>query len=78
MENLNNYIEHTLLKPDATKAEIEKLSFDAIKCKFFGICINPQYVSFAQKLLHNEQIKIITVVNFYTAGFTDQPSSKRA
>ena len=37
MSNLNNYIEHTILKPDATINDIEKLASDALKYNFFGI-----------------------------------------
>lgn len=70
METINNYIEHTLLKADATKSEIEKLVYDAIKHNFFGICINPQYVDMAKALLSGEKPKIVTVVNFPLASNT--------
>ena len=65
---INNYIEHTLLKPTTNEAEIEKLALDAIKYKFLGICINPNYVSLAKKLTDKSDIKIVTVVNFPLAN----------
>ena len=44
---MNQYIEHTLLKQDATKAEIKKLLDEAIEYKFLGVCVNPCYVKYA-------------------------------
>jgi deoxyribose-phosphate aldolase len=70
MKNLNNYIEHTLLKPDAAVSDIEKLTLEARKYNFFGICINPCYVKLAKSLLYDTDIKIVTVVNFPLASNT--------
>ena len=67
---INNYIEHTVLKPDATKADIEKLAADAIKYDFFGVCINPNYIALAKELLAESNTKIVTVVNFPLANNT--------
>lgn len=64
MENLNKYVEHTLLKQDATKEELKKLFDEAAKNKFFGVCINPVNVKFATDYLNNSDIKIITVIGF--------------
>ncbi len=64
MIEINNYIEHTLLKADATNKEIEKLVEDAINYKFFGVCINPSYVELTNTLLKGSNVKIVTVVNF--------------
>lgn len=64
MENLNKYIEHTLLKQDATKEELIKLFDEAIKNKFLGVCINPVNVKFASDYLKNSDVKIVTVIGF--------------
>lgn len=64
MENLNKYIEHTLLKQDATKDELVKLFDEAIEHKFLGVCINPCNVKFAADYLKNTGVKIVTVVGF--------------
>lgn len=64
MENLNKYIEHTLLKPDATKEELKKLLDEASENKFLGICINPCNISFSKEYLKNLDVKIVTVVGF--------------
>lgn len=64
MENLNNYIEHTLLKQDATKEELIKLFDEAIENKFLGICVNPCNVKLAKEYLKDSDVKIVTVVGF--------------
>ncbi|MDD3437055.1 MAG: deoxyribose-phosphate aldolase [Candidatus Gastranaerophilales bacterium] len=64
MKDLNKYIEHTLLKPEATKEELVKLFDEAVKHKFLGVCINPCNVKFAKEYLKNEHIKIVTVAGF--------------
>ncbi len=61
---MNQYIEHTLLKQEATKAEIKKLLDEAIEYKFLGVCVNPCYVKFACDYLKNSDIKIVTVIGF--------------
>ena len=64
MKNLNRYIEHTLLKQDATNTELVKIFDEAVEHKFFGVCINPVNVKFAKDYLKDKDIKIITVVGF--------------
>jgi len=62
------YIEHTLLKPGATESDIKKLIDEALEYKFFGICINPNFVKCARKYLDENKdrgdVKLVTVVNF--------------
>jgi len=64
MENLNKYIEHTLLKQDAKKADLIKLFDEAKEHNFLGVCINPCYVSLAKEYLANSDVKIVTVIGF--------------
>lgn len=64
MEDLNKYIEHTLLKQDASCEEFVKLFDEAIEHKFLGICINPAYIKFAKEYLGDCGVKIVTVVGF--------------
>lgn len=61
---MNQYIEHTLLKQDATKAEIKKLLDEAIEYKFLGVCVNPCYVKYANDYLKNYDVKVVTVIGF--------------
>ena len=62
--NFNQYIEHTLLKPDATKDELIKLFDEAILHKFYGVCVNPVNVAFAKKYLKNSDVRVVTVCGF--------------
>ena len=61
---LNKYIEHTLLKQDATKAEIIKLLDEAREYGFLGVCVNPVNVKFAHQYLKDTNIKVVTVIGF--------------
>ncbi len=62
--DLNKYIEHTLLKQDATKAEVTKLLDEAREYKFLGVCVNPVNVRFASEYLKGTGVKIVTVIGF--------------
>ncbi len=62
--DISKYIEHTLLKQDATKDGLEKLFEEAIQNKFLGVCVNPCFVKDAKKFLKNSNVKIVTVIGF--------------
>jgi deoxyribose-phosphate aldolase len=62
--NIAQHIDHTLLKPTATWAEIEKIAGEALEYKFAAICIPPLYVKKAKKLLENSTINKATVIGF--------------
>lgn len=58
------FIDHTLLKADATEKDIRKLCVEAKKFNFASVCVNPVYVSLAGKLLVDSSVKVCTVVGF--------------
>lgn len=62
--DISKYIEHTLLKQDATKDGLEKLFEEAIQNNFLGVCVNPCFVKDAKKFLKNSNVKIVTVIGF--------------
>ncbi|MDD3013874.1 MAG: deoxyribose-phosphate aldolase [Candidatus Gastranaerophilales bacterium] len=64
MNNLESYIEHTLLKPDASLNDIKVLIDEAVTHKFCGICINPLYVGIAREYLEKNPLKVVTVIGF--------------
>lgn len=64
LHNLAAYIDHTNLKPEATKLHIEKLCEEALQYRFHAVCVNPFWVSFAKKKLMNTQVKVCTVIGF--------------
>lgn len=59
-----SYIDHTLLKQDATKSQIEVLCQEAAKYEFASVCVNPTWVSFAAELLTDSPVKVCTVIGF--------------
>ena len=61
---LNKYIDHTLLKSEATAEEITKLCEEAKKYEFASVCINPTYIPLAAKLLKKSDVKVCTVIGF--------------
>ena len=62
--NLAPYIDHTLLKPDATPDQITRLCADAAKHGFASICVPPCYVRQAADELRNSGVAVCTVVGF--------------
>ncbi len=64
MNNINKYVEHTSLKPETTKADLNKLLQEAIDNDFLGVCINPVNIKYAKNYLQDKNIKIVTVVGF--------------
>jgi deoxyribose-phosphate aldolase len=57
-------IDHTLLKPDATRDEIRKLCDEAVKFGFASVCVNPWNVAQAAELVRGSRVKVCTVVGF--------------
>ena len=62
--NLNQYIDHTILKPATTLAEIEKICAEAKEYQFAAVCVPPLFVKKAKELLNNTNVKIATVIGF--------------
>ncbi|MCZ8513970.1 deoxyribose-phosphate aldolase [Paenibacillus filicis] len=62
--NLAGMIDHTLLRADATKAEITKLTEEAKKYTFASVCVNPAWVAYAAEQLSGTEVKVCTVIGF--------------
>ncbi len=70
--DIAKYIDHTLLNPGATKAEISKLCDEAKENNFFAVCVNPHYVRQAVKELSSTNVAVATVIGFpLGANLTD-------
>jgi len=61
---LNQYIDHTLLKPTATTEEIITLCEEAKHYSFFSVCVNSGYVPLAKKTLLGSDVKLAAVIGF--------------
>jgi deoxyribose-phosphate aldolase len=58
------FIDHTLLKPEATRAEIETLCAEARQHSFASVCVNPFWVKHCAYLLYGSPVRVCTVVGF--------------
>jgi deoxyribose-phosphate aldolase len=59
-----SWIDHTLLKPEATAGQVQKLCQEAIQHHFAAVCVNPAYVPLARGLLMDSGIGICAVIAF--------------
>ncbi len=62
--NLNKYIDHTLLKQNATSAQIVELCKEAKEFDFMSVCINPDFVALAAQELKGTDVAVCTVIGF--------------
>jgi deoxyribose-phosphate aldolase len=58
------YVDHTLLKPEATKDQIAQLCYEARKYEFASVCVNPTHVKLCSDLLNGSSVKVCTVIGF--------------
>jgi deoxyribose-phosphate aldolase len=63
-DQLSKMIDHTLLKPEATPSQVQRLCEEAAEYHFASVCINPIYVSLANKMLSGTDVAICTVIGF--------------
>ncbi len=62
--DLVKYIDHTQLKPEATKEQIEQLCKEAREYGFYAVCVNTTWVAYCAKLLRGSGVKIACVIGF--------------
>jgi deoxyribose-phosphate aldolase len=62
--NVAVLLDHTLLRPEATRGEIERLCGEALRFGFASVCVNPWYVPLAHDLTRGSIVKVCTVVGF--------------
>lgn len=64
MNDLASYIDHTLLKPDATESQIRALCAEARQWRFASVCVNPRWTATATAELRGSGVKVCTVIGF--------------
>lgn len=64
MTNMAKMIDHTLLKPDAAKEDIQTICLEAKQYGFASVCIQPVWVAAASKWLEQTDVKVCTVIGF--------------
>jgi deoxyribose-phosphate aldolase len=62
--NIAHTIDHTLLSPEATTQEIDKLCEEARHYGFYSVCVPPSWVEHAKKQLGGSKVKVVTVISF--------------
>ncbi len=62
--SLARMIDHTLLKPEATKQQVEELCAEAKQYTFASVCVNSSYVRLCAQLLRDTSVKVCTVIGF--------------
>lgn len=64
MKPLNKYIDHTILRPEATEEDIKRLCSEAKEHEFYAVCVNSCHLALAKKELSGSDVKIAVVVGF--------------
>ena len=58
------FIDHTILKPDAVRADIERVCNEALEYRFASVCVNPCWVSIVSRALAGSAVKVCSVIAF--------------
>lgn len=77
-KTIASMIDHTLLKPEATPAQVEKLCAEAAEYHFASVCINPVYIPLAARLLDGTGVKVCCVVGFPLGAIAPEQKAAEA
>lgn len=72
MKDITQYIDHTVLKPDAVTADIDKICQEAVEYNFKTVCIQPYWVPYAVEQLAGSDVGITTVIGFPLGANTSE------
>ena len=77
-KTIASMIDHTLLKPEATPAQVEKLCTEAAEYHFASVCVNPVYIPLAARLLDGTGVKVCCVVGFPLGAIAPEQKAAEA
>ncbi|MBU4032328.1 MAG: deoxyribose-phosphate aldolase [Candidatus Thermoplasmatota archaeon] len=77
-EKLAGCIDHTLLKADAKRGDIEKLCSEAMEYGFASVCVNPSWVPVCRKHLEGSKVKVCTVIGFPLGSTSSESKTAEA
>jgi len=77
-EDIAETIDHTLLKPNATSGQIERLCVEAKQYRFASVCVNPTWVPLCSKLLDGSGVKVCTVIGFPLGSTSTESKASEA
>lgn len=73
--NLAKYMDHTILKAEATKEQVNKICMEAIQYGFASVCVNPCYARYVSEKLKGTDIKTCVVIGFPLGANTKEVKS---
>lgn len=77
-KTIASMIDHTLLKPEATPAQVEKLCAEAAEYHFASVCVNPVYIPLAARRLKDTGVKVCCVVGFPLGAIAPEQKAAEA
>lgn len=77
-KTIASMIDHTLLKPEATPAQVDKLCAEAAEYHFASVCVNPVYIPLAARLLKDTGVKVCCVVGFPLGAIAPEQKAAEA
>ena len=77
-KTIASMIDHTLLKPEATPTQVEKLCAEAAEYHFASVCVNPVYIPLAARLLKDTGVKVCCVVGFPLGAIAPEQKAAEA
>ena len=77
-KTIASMIDHTLLKPEATPTQVEKLCAEAAEYHFASVCVNPVYIPLAARLLDGTGVKVCCVVGFPLGAIAPEQKAAEA
>lgn len=77
-KTIASMIDHTLLKPEATPEQVEKLCAEAAEYHFASVCVNPVYIPLAARLLKDTGVKVCCVVGFPLGAIAPEQKAAEA
>lgn len=73
-----SYIDHTLLKPDASRDDILQICREAVKYRFASVCVNPSWIPLVSKQLKGTGVKTCSVISFPPGSETPEMKAMEA
>ncbi len=70
---IHQYIDHTVLRPDCSRSDVQKICAEAVQHRFKAVCIPPYFVRDARQWLENSPVRLSTVIGF-PFGYSTTPA----
>ena len=77
-QEMASYIDHTLLKPDASRDDILQICREAVKYRFASVCVNPSWIPLVSKQLKGTGVKTCSVISFPLGSETPEMKAMEA